>query len=138
MKNLMRSAAAAAFALFLISNNVSASPRVEPKAECKNNSCEKFKIGMYRVRNTVSMNLLMEKQKGERVAIRLMDSKGKVLHEEFVPKYLSKYGRKLNFQEIKDGVYTLEVSNDYEKIVKSIYLATNEVREVERTLVGVN
>ena len=138
MRNVMKTIAAAAFALLFLNNNVSASPRVEPKAECKNNSCEKFKIGMYRVRNSVSMNLLMEKTKGERVAIRLMDSKGKVLHEEYVPKYLSKYGRKLNFQEIKDGVYTLEVSDDHEKIVKNIYLATNEIREVERTLVGVN
>jgi hypothetical protein len=137
MRNVMKMIAAAAFTLLLVSN-VSATPRVEPKAECKNNSCEKFKIGMYRVKNTTSMNLLMEKEKGERVVIRLMNAKGKVLHEEYVPRHLSKYGRKLNFEEINDGVYTLEVSNDYEKIVKSIYLATNEIREVERTLVGIN
>ena len=72
----MKTIAAAAFALLFLNNNVSASPRVEPKAECKNNSCEKFKIGMYRVRNSVSMNLLMEKDKGGKSrAIRLMDSK---------------------------------------------------------------
>jgi hypothetical protein len=137
MKNVMKTIAAAAFGLLLMSNNVSAAT-LDPKAECKNNTCEKFKVGMYRVKDTVSMNVLMEKEKGERVAIRLMDSKGKVLHEEYVPRYLSKFGRKLNFEQISDGVYTLEISNDHEKIVKSIYLATNEVREVDRTLVGAN
>ncbi|MCE7066373.1 hypothetical protein [Dyadobacter sp. CY326] len=137
MKNMIKTLAAAAFGLLLLTGNTFANP-IDSKAECKNNSCEKFKVGMYRVKNTVSMNLLMEKQKGERVVIRLMDTKGNMLHEEYVPKYLTKYGRKLNFDEIRDGVYTLEISNDSEKIVKSIYLATNEVREVERTLVGSN
>ena len=137
MRNVMKTIAAAALGLLLFANNASATT-IDPKAECKNNSCEKFKVGMYRVKNTVSMNLLMEKQKGERVVIRLMDRKGNMLHEEYVPKHLTKYGRKLNFDEITDGVYTLEISNDNEKIVKNIYLATNEVREVERTLVGAN
>lgn len=137
MKNVIKTIAAAAFGLLLMGNVVSAAT-LDPKAECKNNMCEKFKVGMYRVRNTVSMNVLMEKQKGERVAIRLMDAKGKVMHEEYVPRNLSKFGRKLNFEQINDGIYTLEISNDHEKIVKSIYLATNEVTEVERTLVGAN
>ena len=137
MKNVLKMIATAAFGLLLMGNVVSAAI-LDPKAECQNNTCEKFKVGMYRVKNTVSMNVLMEKQKGERVAIRLMDARGKVMHEEYVPKNLSKFGRKLNFEQINDGIYTLEISNDREKIVKSIYLATNEVSEVERTLVGAN
>lgn len=134
----MKTIAAAAFGLFLVTNSVIADPIVEPKAECKNNTCEKFRVGMYRVRDTMSMNVLMEKQKGERVEIRLLDSNKKVLHEEIVPKYLTKFGRKLNFDEIKDGDYTLEISDASEKIVKNIHLETNSVRETSRTLVGMN
>jgi len=136
MRNILKTAAAAAFTLFTLA--AQADPIVSPKAECKNNTCEKFRVGMYRVRNTMSMNVMMEKEKGEKVAIRLMDSKGNLMHEEFVPKYITKTGRKISFDEMGDGVYTLEISNDHEKIVKSIYLSTKDVREVNRTLLGVN
>lgn len=136
MKNLLK--AAAAVALFVTISQVKADPIVSPKAECKNNTCEKFRVGMYRVRETMSMNVMMEKDKGEKVAIRLLDSKGKLLHEEFVARYLTKVGRKLNFEEMSDGVYTIEISNDTEKIVKSVYLTTKEVREVNRTLMSAN
>ncbi|WP_426291918.1 T9SS type A sorting domain-containing protein [Dyadobacter endophyticus] len=138
MRNILKTAVAATLALFTVAAQVQADPIVSPKAECKNNTCEKFRVGMYRVRNTMSMNVMMEKEKGEKVAIRLMDSKGKLIHEEFVPKYITKTGRKISFDEMGDGVYTLEISNDNEKIVKSIYLSTKEVREVNRTLLGVN
>lgn len=138
MSNILKTAAAATFALFVLTAQVEADPIVGAKTECKNNTCEKFRVGMYRVRDTMSMNVMMEKEKGERVAIRLLDSKGKILHEEFVPKYLTKVGRKLSFDEMSDGVYTIEISNDYEKIVKSVFLSTKEVREVNRTLIGSN
>ncbi|MET7256325.1 hypothetical protein [Dyadobacter fermentans] len=138
MPNILKTAVTAAFALFTFAAQVQAGPIVSPKAECKNNTCEKFRVGMYRVRDTMSMNVMMEKEKGEKVAIRLLDSKGNLLHEEFVPKYITKTGRKIKFDEMGDGVYTLEISNDNEKIVKSIYLSTKEVREVSRTLLGVN
>lgn len=138
MRNILKTAVAATFALFTVAAQVQADPIVSPKAECKNNTCEKFRVGMYRVRNTMSMNLMMEKEKGEKVAIRLIDSKGKLIHEEFVPKYVTKTGRKISFDELGDGVYTMEISNDSEKIVKSIFLSTKEVREVNRTLLGVN
>jgi hypothetical protein len=138
MRTILKTAAAAAFALFAIASNVNADPIVGAKTECKNNTCEKFRVGMYRIRDTMSMNVMMEKDKGEKVAIRLLDSKGKLLHEEFIPKYLTKVGRKLNFNEMSDGVYTVEISNESEKIVKSIYLSTKEVKEVNRTLMGMN
>lgn len=136
MQNLMKTLAIGAFAILTLNDNLSAAP-IELK-ECKNNTCEKFRVGMYRVNDTVTMNLLIEKEKGDRLAIRLLDQKGKVLMEDIVPRNIDKLGRKLNFSEIEDGIYTLEVANGTEKVVKSIYLSTSEVREVNRTLVGVN
>ncbi|MCE6992978.1 hypothetical protein [Dyadobacter sp. CY323] len=138
MRNVMKTVATAAFGLLFVAGHVfAAQPTVELK-ECKNNTCERFRVGMYRVKDTVTMNLLVEKEKGERLSIRLMDQKGKVLMEDITPRQIEKFGRKLNFSEIQDGVYTLEVADGTEKVVKSIYLSTNEVREVNRTLLGVN
>jgi hypothetical protein len=112
---------------------------VDTKSECKNNSCENFKVGMYRVKNTLTMNVLMEKQRGERVKICLRNSSGSILHEETVPKSLEKFARKFNFSEIADGKYTLEISDDNEKVVKNINLTTNDVSEyTARTLVAMN
>jgi len=138
MKKLIKTFITAACGFVLLSNSLSAAP-LDSKTECKNNSCENFKVGMYRVKNTLTMNLLLEKSKGERVTIKLKNEKGTVLHEEVVKKSIDKYGCKLNFSEVNDGNYILEISDENEKIVKNISLATSEVREMNgRTLVAMN
>jgi hypothetical protein len=137
MKNLIKSILPFAF-LVVVTGAVSAAVAV-PKAECKNNRCENFQVGMYRVKNTLTMNFLMEKEKGQRVVLRLMDGKGKVIHEEYVSKSIRKFGRKFNFSEVPDGRYTLEISDENERIVKDIFLKTNEVMEVQgRNLAAMN
>jgi len=137
MEILKKSIVAAACGMLLLNANVSAA--IGPKAECKNNTCENFKVGMYRLKNTVTMNVLLEKSKGDRVMIRLMNEKGKVMHEEVIGKSHQKYGRKLNFSDAEDGNYVLEISDDNEKIVKNIHLTTNEVTEVKgRSLLTMN
>ncbi len=138
MKRLMKCFAIAVCGLMYVDTPAVALP-VEVKKECKNNSCENFKIGMYRVVNTLTMNVLLEKEKGEQVDISLRDSAGKVIHQERVGKLAKKFGVKLNFSEVPDGRYTLEVSNAHESIVKKIDLSTNEVKESDmRTLVAMN
>ena len=111
---------------------------VSPR-DCKNNKCETFQVGMYRVKNTLSMRLLMEKDRGEKVYVRLLDSKGLALHEELVGKRTGKYARSFDFSQIKDGSYTLEISNGEERVLKEINLSTAGVVEVpKRTLVALN
>ena len=138
MRKLLKNFVLAACGVILINASSFAAP-FDVKKECKNNSCENFKIGVYRVKNTLTMNVLMEKQKGEIVKLRLLDSKGKVVHEEKFSKSLEKFGRKLNFSEVTDGRYTLEISDEKEMIVKKINLSTNEVTESStRTLIAMN
>ena len=137
MKNLLQSIAAVALSASIFSHSMAALP-IDPKIECKNNTCETFRIGMYRVKNTETMNLLVEKDKGQRLEIKLTDFKGKVLHDEMIPRAARKFGQKLNFAALQDGTYTLEISTDNEKIVKSIFLSTDEVREVSRLLMTAN
>lgn len=138
MKQLMKCFTIAAFGLIQLSASAFALP-IESKRECKNNSCENFKIGMYRIQNTLTMNVLLEKEKGDKVKISLRNSKGKVIHEQLVGKSAKKFGLKLNFSEVEDGRYTLEVSDSHEAIVKNIDLSTHEVKESDtRTLVTMN
>ena len=138
MKNVMKTIAAAAFSLFLFNQSATALPAIEPTVQCKNNTCENFRVGMYRVKGTESMNMLVEKQKGERLSIRITDQKGKVLHEEMIGKKISKFGKRLNFSAMQDGNYILEIFNEREKIVKNILLSTNEIKEVDRRIIGMN
>jgi hypothetical protein len=137
MKKMLKSFTAAAFGLVLLSSSVSALP-VETKIECKSNNCRNFRMGMYQIKNTVTMKVLIEKALGERMILRLLNDKGQILHEEHIGKSARKFGRKLNFSEIQDGNYTLEISDNQERIVKYIRLATKDVSEVSRTLVAMN
>lgn len=111
----------------------------QPARECKNNDCGTFQVGLYRVKDSLSMRLMMEKKAGERVSVRLMNQKGQVLHEEMVNKKQQKYACNFDFSTIRDGRYTLEISNGTERIKKDINLTTMDIVETpSRTLVAVN
>lgn len=100
---------------------------------------EPFRVGMYRVKNTLMMNVLVEKEKNTRVHIRLVDSNGKILHQEYVGKGIEKIGQKFDFSEISDGDYKIEIVSGEEKITKNVSLATTEIAEVAgRKLVALN
>jgi hypothetical protein len=107
--------------------------------ECKNNDCGTFQVGMYRVQNTMNMKLILYKEAGEVVTVRLKNQKGEVLHEEVLGKKTQKYARPFNFSDSQDGRYTLEISNGEEVVRKDIKLSTKDIVETPaRTLVAVN
>lgn len=100
---------------------------------------EPIRVGMYRVKNTLSMNVLVEKDAGLRVHIRLLDSSGKVLHQEFVGRGVQRIAQKFDFSQVSDGKYVIEIGNDEEKVTKNISLATTEIAEIAgRKLVALN
>lgn len=124
------SAATALLAAVLFAGELAALP-LKPKKECKNNECQTFKVSLYRVKDTYAVKLLMEKQQGEKVNVRLLDRSGKILHQEYVSSHLNQYGRKFNLEELGDGDYTIEISNNREKITRNIQLKTSKVMEVK-------
>lgn len=100
---------------------------------------ETFQVGMYRVQNSLSMKVLLEKETGEKVYVRLLNQRGQVLHEETLNKKMKKYARNFDFSQISDGNYTLEVTNGTQSIRKEIQLATKDIVETPaRTLVAMN
>jgi len=135
MKNFKKMFAAIVCAL-LVSSLVSAGPLQDlPKGKYY----ESFRVGMYRIKNSLTLNLLLEKDKGVSVNVRLVDSRGTVLHQEYVGKGLRKVGQKFDFSEVGDGDYKIEIINGDERVVKYINLTTTEIAEVSgRRLVALN
>ena len=85
------------------------------------------------------MNLMIEKEKGVAVNIRLVDTSGKTLHQEYVPKVLRKVGQKFDFSDVADGNYKIEITNGEACITKHISLSTTEIAEVSgRRLIAFN
>ncbi len=83
------------------------------------------------------MRLVMEKKLGKTVFVRLLNQRGQTLHEEVLDKRMQKYSRDFDFSLIKDGRYTLEISDGYEVVQKVIKLSSVEIREIpRRTLVA--
>jgi hypothetical protein len=137
MKNLKQTSIAVMFCLFISGSAFAGQTKFQNAAESQNS--EPLRVGMYRVKNSLAMNVLVEKEKKSRINIRLLDNTGKVLHQEFVGKGIEKIGQKFDFSQISDGQYTIEIVSGNEKIVKNISLATTEIAEVAgRKLVALN
>jgi len=137
MKNFKQTYLAVMFGLLMSGFAFAGQTKFQNAAGSQNS--EPFRVGMYRVKNSLAMNVLVEKEKKSRVNIRLLDNTGKVLHQEFVGKGIEKIGQKFDFSQISDGQYTIEIVSGNEKIVKNISLATTEIAEVAgRKLVALN
>jgi hypothetical protein len=135
MKNLQKTFIAAVCGL-LMSSFVSAQQIQNSVSE---KYYESFRVGMYRVKNSLVMNLLMEKEKGVGLEVKLTDARGKVLHHEYIGRGLRKVGQKFDFSAITDGEYRIEITNGDERITKNISLSTTEIAEVSgRRLIALN
>jgi hypothetical protein len=137
MKNLRKTSIALMLGLF-IGGFASAQPLQSQNADGQK-YYEPFRVGMYRVKNTLSMNVMVEKEKKARLHIRLLDSNGKLLHQEYVGRGIERVAQKFDFSQIHDGQYTIEIRSGEDKSVKMISLATTEIAEVTgRKLVALN
>ena len=138
MKNVKRMLVAALCGM-MMSASVEAGTPEKQMRECKNNDCGTFQVGMYRIQNTMNMNLILYKEAGEVVTVRLKNQKGEVMYQEVLGKKTRKYARPFNFSDIQDGRYSLEISNGEEMVRKDIKLSTQDIVETPaRTLVAVN
>ena len=138
MKNVKRMLVAALCGM-MMSAPVEAGTPEKQMRECKNNDCGTFQVGMYRIQNTMNMNLILYKEAGEVVTVRLKNQKGEVMYQEVLGKKTRKYARPFNFSDTQDGRYTLEISNGEKVLRKDIKLSTQDIVETPvRTLVAVN
>ena len=84
-----------------------------------------FEVGMYQTTNTLKLNLMVEKQVGNRLEIAIKNEKGEVLYTETIAKNDAKYHGKYDFSQLGDGQYSVEISAGKEKVIKNINLSTN-------------
>lgn len=138
MKNVKKMLVAALCGLMLSATAEAATPEKQMR-ECKNNDCGTFQVGMYRVQNTMNMKLILYKEAGEVVTVRLKNQKGELMYQEVLGKNTRKYARPFNFLDTPDGRYTVEISSGKEVLRKDIKLSTQGIVETPaRTLVAVN
>lgn len=138
MKNVKRMLVAALCGMMMSASVEAGTPQKQMR-ECKNNNCGTFQVGMYRVQNSLNMKLILHKEAGEVVTVRLKNQKGEVMYQEVLGKKTRKYARPFNFSDTQDGRYSLEISNGEEMVRKDIKLSTQDIVETPaRTLVAVN
>ncbi|WP_337041969.1 hypothetical protein [Emticicia sp. 17c] len=128
MKKLVRNSALALVAGLFTFSSVLATELAEGKT---------FDVGMYRVNNTMKINVMIAKEQGNWVEIRLKNEKNETIYVEVVNRKTTQFAKKFDLQGLEDGKYRFEISNGKETIVKEVSLLTNSPRPADYRTVEV-
>lgn len=120
-KNLKNFAMALVAGIFTFSTVLAAEP-VDTKLDAN----KTFGVGMYRIVNSMKVNVAVEKLKGNTVEITLKNEKNETIYTEFVGKKLVKFSKKFDLTGLADGKYRFEITNGKEKITKEVNLETRQ------------
>lgn len=85
-----------------------------------------FDVGMYRITNSMKVNVMIEKKSGKSLEISLLNEKNEVIYTEYVSKKVNKFAKKFDLEGLADGKYRFEISNGKEKITKEVNLETHQ------------
>lgn len=136
MKTTVENFAIALVAGVFTFSTVVASEPIGKKDESKTASKRTFNVGMYRVINSMKVNVLIEKQDGKALDITLRNDRNEIIYSEVVGKQTNKFSKKFDLTGLSDGKYRFEISNGKEVISKEVNLETHaptpaEYRSVE-------
>ena len=123
-KALKTFAIALATGVFTFSTVLASEP-IGKKDESKIFSKRTFEVGMYRVINSMKVNVLIEKQEGKSLDITLKNDRNEVIYSEVIGKKISKFSKKFDLVGLSDGKYRFEISNGKEAITKEVNLETH-------------
>ena len=84
-----------------------------------------FDIGMYNVKNTSKIRLMLEKAKGDVLTVKLRSETGEVIHKEVINKKSTFYSTNFQLDGLKDGTYQFEITSDNEKVIREVTVSTN-------------
>lgn len=93
-----------------------------------------FEIGLFQSKNSMKMNVIIEKTADKDLIVRLRDSKGEILVTEHVNKKDTSYHAKYDMSELVDGKYTFEFTQGRDKMVKEVNLVTTKPTEINRQI----
>jgi hypothetical protein len=123
-KALKTFAIALATGVFTFSTVLASEP-IGKKDESKIFSKRTFEVGMYRIINSMKVNVLIEKQEGKSLDITLKNDRNEVIYSEVIGKKISKFSKKFDLVGLSDGKYRFEISNGKEAITKEVNLETH-------------
>jgi len=83
-----------------------------------------FDVGMYRVVNTMKINVMIAKEQGNWIEIRLKNKDNETIYVEVVNRKTTQFAKKFDLEGLEDGEYRFEITNGKETIVKEINLQT--------------
>lgn len=113
-------------------STVMATEPIERKIETK----KSFEVGMYRIVNSMTVNVMIEKIAGKPLEISLKNDKNETIYTEYVGKKSSKFAKKFDLTGLEDGKYHFDISSGKEKITKEINLETHQPNPADyRTVV---
>lgn len=81
-----------------------------------------FRVLLMPLKNAEAVRMFVEKEKGKRLSVRLKSPDGYPLIHFLTDKKPSSVYRKFNFLEAPEGVYTFEISDGKQTLVKKIIL----------------
>ncbi|GAB3508945.1 hypothetical protein GCM10027442_15880 [Emticicia fontis] len=95
-----------------------------------------FDVGMYRVLNTMKINMTIAKEQGNWVEVRLKNDKNETIYVEVINRKATQFAKKFDLTGLEDGKYRFEITNGKETITKEVNLQTkvptvSEYRTVE-------
>lgn len=111
------------FAVVLLASATTFAALIEDKKEVK--QPKTFDIGMYNIKNTSKIRLMLEKAKGDVLIVQLRNEAGDVLHKEVVNKRNTFYSANFQLDGLKDGTYQFEIESNNEKVVREVTVSTN-------------
>ncbi len=125
MKTQVKNFAIALVAGVFTFSTVLASEPIGRKDESKTVSKRTFDVGMYRIINSMKVNVMIEKQEGKSLDITLKNDRNEVIYSEFIGKKVRKLSKKFDLVGLADGKYRFEISNGKEVITKEVNLETH-------------
>ncbi|CAH0996287.1 hypothetical protein EMA8858_02418 [Emticicia aquatica] len=107
--------------IFTFSTVLAAEP-IDNKLEAE----KTFKVGMYRIVNSMKVNVIIEKKEGKALEISLKNERNETIYTEFVSKKTNKLSKKFDLTGLADGKYHFDITNGKETITKEINLETHQ------------
>ncbi|AFK03896.1 hypothetical protein Emtol_2761 [Emticicia oligotrophica DSM 17448] len=136
MKTQFKNFAVALVAGIFSFSSVLANSPIEKNDESKTATKRSFNVGMYRIINSMKVNVLVDKQDSKALDISVKNEQNEVVYSEVVGKNINKFSKKLDLSGLKDGKYRIEISNGKETVTKQVNVETHapipsEYRSVE-------
>ena len=85
-----------------------------------------FAIGMYKLKNTSKIRLMLDKFRSSAVSVILLDESGNILHRDFITKKQMDYSKTFDLSRLTDGTYTFVIESGTEKETRDVVIETKE------------